>query len=219
MPHPKSTRTTHPPKSSNNICLPNQLQTKTNSSIIIPNHPRPRPLHRHFPHPHEPPPLIQHLKRRLDEAIPAVQKLPQPLQDILDDAVREVVRDDAAGRDGGREGHDADEAARPGRVALVGLVVGLEGQVAELVGGGDLGAEGLLGAEDGAGQVGLLDGGLVEGEVEGRGGVGDAVADHGVRGGGGGGGGQGEKGEKLEKTAWFSGRAFLERCTKGYALL
>lgn len=127
-----------------------------------------------------------------------------------------MVPDDAAGRDGGREGHDADEAARPGRVALVGLVVGLEGQVAEPVGGGDLGAEGLLGAEDGAGQVGLLDGGLVEGEVEGRGGVGDVVADHGV---GGGGGGQGEKGGKLEETAWFSGRASLERYTKGYALL
>lgn len=192
-------------------------QTKPNSSnITIPNHPRPRPLHSHLAHPHEPPPLIQHLKRHLDEAIPAVQKLPQALQDVLDDAVREVVFDDAAGRDGGREGHDADEAARPGRVTLVGLVVRLEGQVAEPVGRGDLGAEGLLGAEDGAGQVGLLNWGLVEGEVEGRGGVGDAVADHGV--GGGGGGGQGEKGVKLEKTAWFSGRAFLERYTKRVCL-
>lgn len=162
-------------------------------------HPWPRPLNRHFPHPHEPPPLIQHLERRLDEATATVQELPQALQDVVDDAVREVV-----GPGGGREGHDADEAAREGRVALVGLVVGLEGQVAEFVRRGDLGAEGLLGAEDGAAQVGFLDGRLVEGEVEGRGGVGDAVADHGV----GGGGGGGERGEELEETAWFSGRAF-----------
>lgn len=89
-----------------------------------------------------------------------------------------MVLDDEARRPGRREGDDTEEAAGPDGVALVRFVVRLQGQMPELIRAGDLGAEGLLGAEDGAAHACFLDGGLVEDEVQGGWGVGDAVEYH-----------------------------------------
>ena len=93
-----------------------------------------------------------------------------------------MVLDEVAGRPAGRVGDDAEEAAGPVGIALVGLVVGLQGQVAQLVGAGELGAEGLLGAADGVAQIGSVDRGVVEDEVEAGRGVRDAVGEHGIEG-------------------------------------
>lgn len=60
---------------------------------------------------------------------------------------------------------DTYEAASPARVAFIGFVVRLKGEVPELVMSGHLGAEGLLGAEDGAAHVCFFDGGSVEDDV------------------------------------------------------
>lgn len=93
----------------------------------------------------------------------------------------------------------------------------MEGEVAELVCPGDLCAEGLLGADDGAGHVSFFDGGVVEDEVQDGGGVGDAVGYHSVMGGGIEGSGcvQGETRE-LEETADLSvrspGKLVFKRC-------
>lgn len=95
-----------------------------------------------------------------------------------------MILDDEPGRLGRRVGYDAYEAAGPDGIAFVGFVVRLEREVPQLVDAGNLRAEGLLGAEDGAAHVRLFDGAVVEDEVEAGGGVGDAVGYHRVGGGG-----------------------------------
>lgn len=94
---------------------------------------------------------------------------------------------------------DGEEAAPRGgaaaRVAHVGVVARVEDVVGDAVVGGDEAAEADLELEDGAGHVGGFEGGGLEVEAEGYGGVGDAV-DDGVGGGlrGGGGGVEGSRG-------------------------
>lgn len=64
-----------------------------------------------------------------------------------------------------REGGDAEEAAGVADVGFVGVVETGEGCIVRIVGFDERG-QGLLGAEDGATDIGLLDGVILEADTE-----------------------------------------------------